>query len=358
MYRLVRPLLFSADPERVHHVTLAALERASGSPSALAVLERTFGVNDRRLELRRFGLHFPNPLGLAAGMDKDGTAIPAWRALGFGFVEVGSVTALAQPGNPRPRLFRVPEAGAIINRMGFNNRGAGALAARLAALPPARRSGFPVFVNVGKSRVVPLDEAAADYHASLELVWPHADGVVLNVSSPNTPGLRSLQEPEALHELLSVSDRLQAERSLPVLLKLAPDLSDEQLSVVASLAGEHEVAGLVAVNTTVSRTGLSGATHEEGGLSGRPLAARALEVLKLLGRSTHLPLVSVGGVFEADDLIARLRAGASLVEIYTGFVYGGPGAVGRMLGGLVRHLDEEGLGGVEELIGRDSAAAL
>lgn len=353
MYSLLRPLLFAADPETVHHLTLGLLSHASGSRAALRALSSGMQVEDKRLESEVFGIRFPNPIGLAAGMDKDGLALPAWQAIGFGFSEAGSVTALPQTGNPKPRLRRLPKDRAIINRMGFNNRGAALLASRLRTLRAADALHTPVLVNVGKSRAASLEEAAADYRESLRLVWPHADGVVINVSSPNTPGLRSLQEPAALVKLLAIFDELQADRQLPVLLKLSPDLEDDDLERLVELTRQHSVAGLVAVNTTLSRSGLQRDPQEEGGLSGGPLAARALEVLRLLAKGTDLPIVSVGGIFEASDVITRLRAGASLVELYTGFVYGGPATVKRMLQGLLRHLDREGLPNVAALIGVD-----
>lgn len=353
MYRSFRPLLFRLDPEFVHHSTLTLLERAAGSEALLRALSSRFRIDDDRLAVECFGLRFPNPIGLAAGMDKDGRALPAWQALGFGFTEAGSVTDLPQPGNPRPRLFRLPSDQAIINRMGFNNEGAGELRARLNELRERGRLRNPVLVNVGKSRAAPLETAEEDYRRSLQRVWPHADGAVINVSSPNTPGLRSLQEPRELSRLLSVTDELQAERSLPVLLKLAPDLSDAQLEEIADLAGENRVAGLVAVNSTTSRSGLRRPLAQEGGLSGKPLAARSLAVLRLLSARTTLPIVSVGGIFTTGDVIERLRAGARLVELYTGFVYGGPGTVRRILEGVLEYLEREAIADVESLIGLD-----
>lgn len=355
MYRILRPLLFTADPEFVHHATIGLLERAGSSRRLLSALSARFELDDPRLETEAFGLRFPNPIGLAAGMDKDGRALHAWQALGFGFTEVGSVTALPQPGNPRPRLFRLSRDEAVINRMGFNNSGAQALADRVRGLRERQPLSNPLLVNVGKSRAAPLEAAAADYRASLGLVWPVADGAVINVSSPNTPGLRTLQEPEALARLLEVCDELQASREVPVLLKLSPDLEDEQLQQIVDLAGQHRVAGLVAVNTTIGRGGLTRDPDEAGGLSGRPLAARALAVLRLLARRSELPIVSVGGIFDGADVIDRLRAGASLVELYTGFVYGGPGTVRSMVRDLLSHLETEGIPDVKTLIGIDRA---
>ncbi|MEX2543428.1 MAG: quinone-dependent dihydroorotate dehydrogenase [Trueperaceae bacterium] len=353
MYSLIRPLLFASDPEFVHHATIGLLERVGRNRTTRNALSALFELRDPRLAVEAFGLSFPNPVGLAAGMDKDGRALPAWQSLGFGFTEVGSVTATAQEGNPPPRLFRIPADEAIINRMGFNNQGAEALAERVQALRDEQVLRTPLLVNVGKSRSAPLAAAAADYRRCLGLIWPVADGAVINVSSPNTPGLRSLQEPSALAALLEVCDELQTGREMPVLLKLAPDLEDGQLEKIVELAGSHRVAGLVAVNTTIARTGLSRDSDEAGGLSGRPLAPRALSVLRFLASRTDLPIVSVGGIFDATDAIARLRAGASLVELYTGFVYGGPGTVRAILRGLLRHLDLAGVPNVQALIGID-----
>jgi dihydroorotate dehydrogenase len=354
VYRLLRPLLFAADAEFIHHSALGILTRAARCRLAVKAISAAFELPDPRLVVERFGLRFPNPVGLAAGMDKDGLALTAWQALGFGFTEVGSVTALAQPGNPRPRLFRLPADRALVNRMGFNNRGATALARRLQAQRELGSLRTPLLVNVGKSRVASLERAEDDYRESLRLVWPYADAVAINVSSPNTPGLRSLQEPAALSRLLSVCEELQAGQRLPVLLKLSPDLSDEELESLVETAERHRVAGLIAVNTTLSREGLTRDPRQEGGLSGAPLGRRSLAVLRLLSNSSRLPIVSVGGVFDAADVIERLRAGASLVELYTGFVYGGPGTVRSILIGLLQHLKREGLSDVESLIGVDA----
>jgi dihydroorotate dehydrogenase len=263
-----------------------------------------------------FGLRFPNPVGLAAGMDKDGRALPAWPALGFGFVEVGTVTAVAQPGNPRPRMFRLPADEAVINRMGFNNAGAAALATRLAALRPL---GVPLGVSLGKSRVVPLADAVLDYLTALRAVLPYADYLAVNVSSPNTPGLRSLQDRGQLAELLSA---LRAEAgSTPVLVKIAPDLTEHAIDEALDVCAEHGVAGVIATNTTVDHGG------EQGGLSGRPLARRALEVVTFVGKHSELPVIGVGGIMSPDDAKRMFDAGASLVQLYTGLVYRGPALV-------------------------------
>ena len=351
MYTRLKPLLFKNDPERVHERAMQALSWAARHPGALRLIDAACTVHDTRLSTRAFGLTFPNPVGLAAGFDKNAVAVPTWAALGFGFVEVGSVTALPQPGNPRPRLFRLPEDEAIVNRMGFNNKGAEVVAARLAALREAGGVRVPLGVNVGKSKTTPLEDAPQDYLKSLEHFWPHADYFVINVSSPNTPGLRALQERERLAELLeAVAGFAALQTPKPLLLKLAPDLSDRELSEIAELAVTYRLAGLVATNTTTSRRGLKTQLHESGGLSGRPLRDRSLEVLRFLIRlGTGLPIISVGGVASADGVYDRLAAGACLVQLYTSLVYEGPFLLKKLNLGLLRRLEESGLRSLGDL---------
>lgn len=324
---------------------MGGLEWVAHHPGALRLIETFCTVHDPRLETRAFGLNFPSPVGLAAGFDKNALAVPTWAALGFGFVEIGSVTAQAQPGNPKPRLFRLPEDEALINRMGFNNDGATVVAKRLEHLRERGFASVPVGVNVGKSKVAPLDEAAEDYLASLQFLWPHGDYFVINVSSPNTPGLRALQERERLTALLSAVTEFAAERPpKPLLLKLAPDLSDAELAEIAELAVRFDLSGLVATNTTIAREGLRASVDETGGLSGRPLKKRALEVLTFLqSLGTGLPIVSVGGVRDANDVWERLEAGACLIQLYTSFVYEGPFLLRRLNRQLVGKLKEEKL---------------
>jgi dihydroorotate dehydrogenase len=329
---------------------MAALEWTAQHPGALRLVSAACSVRDKRLETRVFGLTFPNPIGLAAGFDKNALAVPAWAALGFGFLEVGSVTARPQSGNPKPRLFRLPEDEALVNRMGFNNTGAEAVARRLGTLRASGSVPIPLGVNVGKSKATPLDKAPQDYLTSLQLLWPHADYFALNVSSPNTPGLRALQERERLDELLGAVTTFATAQPVqkPILLKLAPDLDDAQLAEVAELAVGHGLAGLIATNTTVSRAGLITPCSEAGGLSGKPLRVRSLEVLRFLaGLGTGLPLVSVGGIFSAGDVYERLSAGASLVQLYTGLVYEGPLLLRQLNRGLLRRLEQEGVGRLE-----------
>ena len=324
LYRsLVRPLLFALDPETAHHLALGALRLASSSSALLSVL-RKFRPPPRPAQV--FGLHFPNPIGLAAGFDKNGVALPAWEALGFGFVEIGTVTAKAQPGNPRPRIFRYPKQQGLINRLGFNNEGADAIAQRLRRL---RASGkcprIPVGINIGKSKVTPLEEAAEDYLYSFGLLQPLADYVVLNVSSPNTPGLRSLQEDESLVRLIRAVEQANRADPKPVLLKIAPDLAPDDLSRIVSACEEHGIAGIVATNTTLDHAAVAAAGDQSGGLSGAPLRARSTEFVRSLCQQTTLPIIGVGGIDDGASAREKFAAGARLIQLYTGYIYRGPG---------------------------------
>jgi len=358
LYPILRSVMFRLDPEVIHARVFALLAFAAAHPGALRVLHWTTGVDDPRLRVRAFGLEFPNPFGLGAGFDKDGLAAAVWPALGFGHTELGTVTALAQPGNPPPRMFRLPASKAAINRMGFNNAGAEALAARLRRerarpwWPTA-----PVAINVGKSRTTPLEDAAADYEASLRAVWPVADLIVLNVSSPNTPGLRTLQRSGPLSELLGLAAALRDELGpRPLLLKVSPDLDAADLDDVVAQTERHGLDGLVATNTTVRRDVLPSDPHEAGGLSGAPLGPLALEVLRQLRERTRLPLVAVGGIFSAADAIARLEAGASLLQVYTGWIYEGPMMPRKLAAGLRRWLDGTGHATLDDYLRRRDAA--
>jgi dihydroorotate dehydrogenase len=356
LYPLMRRVLFRMPAETAHEV---ALETLAHLPSpGRAALSSLYSVRDERLRTTVCGIDFPNPVGLAAGFDKSGRAFEGLAALGFGFVEIGTVTALSQEGNPRPRLFRLPEDDALLNRMGFNNPGAEEVAERLGR----QEISVVLGVNVGKSKVTPLERAAEDYVRSIDLLEPYASYLVINVSSPNTPGLRELQDAGPLRELLEVI----AERGgpggglprRPVFLKLAPDLSDPQLDQAVDIALEQGIAGLIAVNTTVGRDGLhtpEGTLRElgAGGISGAPLRTRAREVVARVYRKTggRLPVIGVGGIFDADDAWDRIRAGASLVQVYTGLIYGGPGLVRRINRGLLRRMEEAGFGSIAEAVG-------
>jgi dihydroorotate dehydrogenase len=319
----VRPVLFrlgGGDPERAHEFSLRRLARLT--PAARAVLRRAYAV---RRPVEVFGVTFLNRVGLAAGMDKDGAALPAWPVLGFGFVEVGTVTARAQPGNPKPRLFRLPESAGVINRMGFNNAGAAALAGRLEALGPL---DVPLGISLGKSKGTPLEEAVDDYLTSYTLLRPYADYIAVNVSSPNTPGLRTLQDKEHLAALLGA-----LVGKTPVLVKIAPDLAEPAIAEVLDVCLAYGAAGIIATNTTLGRDGLAPADQpragEAGGLSGRPLTERARKVVHFVHEETagRLPIIGVGGILDADDAVRLFDAGASLVQLYTGFVYRGPALV-------------------------------
>ncbi len=340
--KIVRPALYGVsrnDPEVVHERTIAALARLSRVSPALGALRRVYRTDD---PVTLLGLRFPNRVGLAAGMDKNGRALHAWPALGFGFVEVGTVTRHPQPGNDKPRLFTLPASDAIINRMGFNNAGAEALATRLAqgGKPPV-----PLGISIGKSKVTALEDAVEDYRFSLRALHPYADYFAINVSSPNTPGLRALQDKAALAELLrelrATSGELAGDAEpTPVLVKVAPDLTDEALAELLEVCLEQGVAGLIATNTTLSRDGIAPAetpiSEQAGGLSGRPLTTRSAEVVRFVHDKTEgrLPIIGVGGILDGDGAAKMLDAGADLVQLYTGFALHGPGLVKRVARGL------------------------
>jgi dihydroorotate dehydrogenase len=346
MYRLLFTTVLRRLPaETVHRLSFRALRVLAAVPGALALLRRLLGPRDAALRVRALGLEFPSPVGLAAGFDKDAEAYEALGAFGFGFVEIGTVTARPQPGNPKPRLFRLPADRAIVNRMGFNNDGARAAADRL----QGRRRAI-VGVNIGKTKVVPEHEAVADYVESTERLAALADYLVVNVSSPNTPGLRNLQAVEHLRPLLEAvraAARRVTPRHVPLLVKIAPDLADADIDAVADLALDLGLDGIIATNTTISRDGLVSEDVEAfgaGGLSGAPLKRRSLEVLRRLKARTgdRLVLVSVGGVETADDAWERIQAGATLVQAYTGLIYGGPSWPRRINRGLSARLRGEG----------------
>jgi dihydroorotate dehydrogenase len=355
----LRPLLFTQDSEEIHNRTLAALGWASRQALLLEAL-RSFHET-AALPVEVCGLRFPNPVGLAAGMDKRGVALPAWPALGFGFVELGGVTWHAQPGNPAPRMFRAVPDAALINRMGFNNDGAYALAARLAQWRAGDRwPAVPVGINLGKSKITPLEQAVEDYAQSFELLRPHADFFVVNVSSPNTPNLRQLQDKAALDEILARIQAINAAKphAKPVFVKVAPDLSFEALDEILALVGPRQLAGIVATNTTIARPNsadqnLQRVYGEAGGLSGRPLRTRSTEVIRHLHRQSRgrVPIIGVGGIFTAADAWEKITAGASLVQIYTGLVYEGPGVVAEIVGGLAERLRASGARNLTEVVG-------
>ncbi|MEI9898651.1 MAG: quinone-dependent dihydroorotate dehydrogenase [Chthoniobacter sp.] len=318
---IVRPFLFYVDPEAVHHFAMDSL--ALFGP----LLQRFGPVSDPRLARTVFGLRFPNPVGLAAGFDKNGVALPAWQGLGFGFAEIGTITARAQPGNPKPRIFRVPESRALINRLGFNNEGCDAVAARLQRLRETTQwPTIPVGINLGKSKVTPLAEATADYLLSFERLQHFGDYFVLNVSSPNTPGLRNLQDGPALDELLGHIQRRNT-TGKPVVLKIAPDLEWAAIEEILALTEEHKLAGIIATNTTIDHFRVAEEHRTQGGLSGAPLRERATEVVRFIAQRSKLPVIAVGGIMSAADALEKFDAGAALVQLYTGYIYEGPGLI-------------------------------
>jgi dihydroorotate dehydrogenase len=323
LYELfVRPLLFSLDAETAHHGTMRLLGVASHFNVALRAL-RSFHPATKPTTL--FGLNFPNPIGLAAGLEKNGVALPAWAALGFGFIEVGTVTAKAQPGNPKPRIFRLPEQQALINRLGFNNDGADAIANRLAAL---RKSGrwpaVPVGINIGKSRTTSLEQATDDYQYSFRLLRDFADYITLNVSSPNTPGLRELQEPEKLSELLYAINKKAGTARKPLIVKISPDLSGAELKAILAVCEENGVSGIIATNTTLDHSSIPPPLDQAGGLSGAPLRNKSTALVREIAARSMIPVIAAGGIFDAESAQEKFYAGAALIQLYTGFVYRGP----------------------------------
>jgi dihydroorotate dehydrogenase len=349
LYDLARPLLFLGDPERAHERVMGWLRRVSASPAMRARLAQRYVVDDPRLSQKVWGLDFPRPVGLAAGFDKSGRAPLAWQALGFGFAELGTVTPLPQEGNPKPRVFRDARRRALVNRLGFNNDGAAALGARLSAAK--RDARIPLGVNIGKQRDTHLDDALADYLACFEAAGPPADFVVVNVSSPNTPGLRALQEPARLRALLEPLATRARDEGKPMLVKFDPDMEAKQLEGAVGVALDLRVGGIVATNTSgeLARPPQLG----QGGLSGLPLFERSTQVLRQIAELTdgRVPLIGVGGVASAEDAYAKVLAGASLVEVYTGFVYEGPGCARAIHEGLVKLLERDGHARVADAVG-------
>ncbi len=370
IYQLaVRPLLFSAlkaDPEAVHKQSLALLHSIDSTPRsplsklAKASFQQYFCRSDRKLEQSVFGLNFPNPVGLAAGFDKDGIAAGLWQYLGFGFAELGTVTYHPQPGNPQPRLFRLPQDRAALNRMGFNNLGSEAMAA---ALSQRAQDDFtvPIGINLGKSKITELDDAAGDYLGSFKRLKYFGDYFVINVSSPNTPGLRDLQ---AIEPLRVIFDTLQQENQgvKPILVKIAPDLAWEDISAVVKLSQASKLAGIIATNTTIDRSKLTtkivaatgkSVTDEAGGISGAPVRQKSTEVIRFIHQQTggSLPIIGVGGIFTADDAWEKITAGASLIQVYTGWTYNGPWMIDLILTGLLAKLEARGLTSIAEAVG-------
>jgi dihydroorotate dehydrogenase len=371
--------VLKTDAEWLHNRTLQVLELAARTQSnpatsqMLSRLQKSLGVQDSRLEQSLWGLNLKNPVGLAAGFDKNGVAADIWANFGFGFAELGTVTCQPQPGNPQPRLFRLTQDSAALNRMGFNNQGAAAMAARFQraqkqpsfdASRPMPQSRFPLGINLGKSKVTPLEQAAADYLESFKLLKDWGDYFVVNVSSPNTPGLRSLQDAAGLSTILEI---LQQENRYikPILVKIAPDLESEAIASILDLAKTYQLAGIIATNTTIRRDGLKTQilpetgkpiAEEAGGISGLPVRERSTEVIRFIWQYTkgELPIIGVGGIFTAEDAWEKIAAGASLIQVYTGWVYEGPWMVRRILQGLLQKLEEGGFSSISEAVGSDN----
>ena len=325
--KLIKPLLFRFDPEAVHYFTFTAIKLLSALPFASAIIRALYLVKDQRLEREVFGLKFPNPVGLAAGFDKNAVLFKELSNFGFGFIEIGTLTPKGQAGNPKKRLFRLQEDEAIINRMGFNNEGVGDAVKRL-----KKNKNVLIGGNIGKNKITPNEEAVNDYIYCFNALFDYVDYFVVNVSSPNTPNLRALQDKEPLTHLLSTLKELNEEKNAPkpILLKIAPDLSDDQLLDIIDIVTSVKIDGVIATNTTLNREGLQSKHKEEaGGLSGKPLTQRSTEVIRFLVEKSNnaFPIIGVGGIHSPDDAIEKLNAGAALVQLYTGFVYEGPAAV-------------------------------
>jgi dihydroorotate dehydrogenase len=340
MYQLIRKVLFSIDPEKVHYLVMHQLKTAYSISSLRKWLKKNFTVQHKSLERTLWGIRFPNPVGLAAGFDKDAKYTDALACLGFGFIEVGTVTPKAQPGNPQPRLFRLPADRALINRMGFNNDGAAAAAERL----KKRTEKIIIGGNIGKNKITPNEDAMLDYEASFRELYDVVDYFVVNVSSPNTPGLRELQEKEPLMKILNRLQQLDNElgKNKPILLKIAPDLTDAQIDDIIEIVNTTGIQGIVATNTTISRENLTTTETEvdtigAGGLSGGPLTQSSTEVIRYIHSKSkgNIPIIAVGGIFTADDAMEKLKAGASLVQVYTGFIYEGPGIAKNICNGIL-----------------------
>ncbi len=330
--RFVRPFLFALDPETAHHLAISLLRGASHADPVLSAL-KVFQPTAKPKTV--FGLQFPNPIGLAAGFDKNGVALPAWAALGFGFIEIGTVTAKPQPGNPKPRIFRFAEQNALINRLGFNNDGADTIAQRLRKLRESGRwPAVPVGINIGKSKITPIEETASDYVYSFQRLHPFADYIALNVSSPNTPGLRSLQEREQLSILLrAIREENRAARK-PIVVKIAPDLSPDDLNKIIATCEENEVAGIIATNTTLDHSSIPAPRDQTGGLSGAPLREKSIAFVRAIKARSTIPVIASGGIFDAQSAREKIECGAQLVQVYTGYIYRGPGLLREIAGAL------------------------
>ncbi|WP_207422951.1 quinone-dependent dihydroorotate dehydrogenase [Desertivirga brevis] len=347
MYQLIKPILFRFDPENIHHFVTAALKTANKVWGVKSLQQGMFHLNDPALEREVFGLKFKNPVGLGAGFDKNASMISELANFGFGFIEIGTVTPLPQPGNDKPRMFRLPEDQGLINRMGFNNQGVEVVAHRLKQL---KRDGLIIGGNIGKNKVTPNEEAVNDYIKCFDALFDVVDYFVVNVSSPNTPGLRELQEKEPLKKILHTLQQRNSKNdvSRPILLKIAPDLTNAQLDDIVEIVTETGIAGIIATNTTLSREGLrsdDSLKTQAGGLSGKPLTKRSTEVIRYISEKSGkaFPIIGVGGIQTAEDAIEKLEAGAALVQVYTGFIYEGPAIVKNINKGLLKRIKNSGI---------------
>lgn len=340
MYQLIKPILFRFDPENIHHFVTSALNTVNSIWGVKALQQKVFQLSDPRLERTVFGLKFKNPVGLGAGFDKNASMVADLANFGFGFIEIGTVTPLPQPGNDQPRMFRLPQDEALINRMGFNNQGVDVVVHRLKQL---KRDGLIIGGNIGKNKVTPNEEAVNDYIKCFDKLFDVVDYFVVNVSSPNTPGLRELQEKEPLKNILNTLQQRNSKNNIsrPILLKIAPDLTNNQLDDIVEIVQETGIAGIIATNTTLSREGLLSSDSlksQAGGLSGKPLTKRSTEVIRYLSQKSNrsFPIIGVGGIHTAKDALEKLEAGASLVQVYTGFIYEGPGIVKNINKGMLQ----------------------
>lgn len=358
---IAKPVLFRMDPEKAHHLVIDGLHTAGRVPGMNGLLHSMYGVKESpELAVDLFGIHFPHPVGLAAGLDKNGKSVDGFSSIGFGFAEVGTVTPKGQSGNELPRLFRLPPDEALINRMGFNNDGAAAMADKLSRRTIHR---IPIAVNIGKNKVTPNERAHEDYRSCIKVLYTHGDFFVVNISSPNTPDLRALQHGDELRTLLSeVLEEIGQQASnlgskpKPVLVKIAPDMTDEQLELTVATIKDSGVSGIIATNTTLSREGLTHSNAgEAGGLSGVPVRERSTEVIRAVYRQTEgkLPIIGSGGIFTAADAYDKIRAGASLVEIYTALIYKGPAVLRELTDGLRDKLRKDGYRSILEAVGAD-----
>lgn len=362
LYRkMVKPIFFKMDPETAHHVTIGGLQAMGKMPGGTSLLSMMYGVRETpELSMDLWGIRFPNPIGLAAGLDKNGQAVRAFSSIGFGFIEVGTVTPKPQPGNELPRLYRLPQDEALINRMGFNNLGAAYLAKQLDHLRRLKQQRIPIALNIGKNKLTSNETATDDYIACIRILYPYGDFFVVNISSPNTPDLRKLQHGDELRQLLeAVTQEMDVQkekyqRQLPILIKIAPDLGDDELEQVVDTISKSRISGIIATNTTINRDGLTHQNSREiGGLSGKPLTKRSTEVIRSIYKLTEgrMPIIGSGGVFTAEDAYEKIKAGASLVEIYTALIYRGPGVNQEITRGLSRLLKRDGFKHISEAIG-------